>query len=183
MGQLCDGGASLQCRYHGLRFNGEGQCVFNPHGGGVIPKAAVVKSYFVVERYSAIWIWMGDPDSANDRKIPDMSFLDPQDWAVGTGKMDIDAPYELEIDNILDLSCNTRSVSLWRTITPSAIIKGSETACCSHSPVLAILTPTSIGASVSEGFSAIITAPRPDEFHCYFWTIRSSRNLRRPEHS
>src|SRR3546814_7655879 len=28
----------LQCPYHGLRFNSNGQCVFNPHGDGVVPK-------------------------------------------------------------------------------------------------------------------------------------------------
>src|SRR3546814_2064481 len=35
----------LQCPYHGLRFNSNGQCVFNPHGDGVVPKAAVTRTY------------------------------------------------------------------------------------------------------------------------------------------
>lgn len=104
MGTLCDNGAAVQCPYHGLRFDGSGTCVHNPHGDGKIPQAAKVRSYPVVERWSALWIWMGDPDRADASQIPDFGFNDPDDWAVGTGTMVVDAPYELEIDNILDLS-------------------------------------------------------------------------------
>lgn len=104
MGRLCDGGASVQCPYHGLRFDGSGACVHNPHGDGRIPQAAKVKSYPLVERWSALWIWMGDAQRADPALIPAFPFNDPGHWAVGTGAMVIDAPYELEIDNILDLS-------------------------------------------------------------------------------
>lgn len=104
MGQLCDGGAAVQCPYHGLRFDGSGACVHNPHGDGRIPQAAKVRSYPVVERHSALWIWMGDPARADAAAIPAFPFNDPEHWAVGTGSMSVEAPYELEIDNILDLS-------------------------------------------------------------------------------
>lgn len=104
MGTLCDGGASVQCPYHGLRFDGAGACVHNPHGDGRIPQAAKVRSYPVVERWSAVWIWMGEAQRADPDLIPAFEFNDPEHWAVGTGSMVVDAPYELEIDNILDLS-------------------------------------------------------------------------------
>lgn len=104
MGQLCDGGASVQCPYHGLRFDGSGACVHNPHGDGRIPQAAKLKSYPVVERWSALWIWLGDPARADAALIPDFPFNDPAHWAVGTGTLVVDAAYQLEIDNILDLS-------------------------------------------------------------------------------
>lgn len=104
MGKLCDGGTSLQCQYHGLRFDASGTCVHNPHGDGRIPQAARVRSFPVVERWSALWIWMGDPERADAASIPDYSFNDPEQWAVGVGRMTVDAPYELETDNILDLS-------------------------------------------------------------------------------
>jgi phenylpropionate dioxygenase-like ring-hydroxylating dioxygenase large terminal subunit len=95
-------GGAVQCPYHGLRFDGSGACVHNPHGPP--PKAARVRSFPVAERYSAIWIWMGDPEQADKAAIPDFDFLVPEHWYVGTGHMGIDGPYELEIDNILDLS-------------------------------------------------------------------------------
>lgn len=104
MGKLCDGGAAVQCPYHGLRFDAGGACVHNPHGDGRLPAAARVRRYPVVERFSAIWIWMGDAERADPALIPDFGFNDPEHWAVGTGSMVVEAPYELEIDNILDLS-------------------------------------------------------------------------------
>lgn len=104
MGKLCDGGSSIQCGYHGLRFGADGQCNHNPHGDGRIPIAATVKAYPVVERWSLLWIWMGDPDRADPTRIPAFPFLDTTNWYVGKAQMEIDANYVLESDNILDLS-------------------------------------------------------------------------------
>ena len=103
-GRLCEGGQALQCGYHGLRFDGSGQCVLNPHGDGRLPKTAVVRSYPVVERHSLLWIWMGDPQRADPGLITSFDCLDPQGWVVGTGYLNVRGPYELENDNILDLS-------------------------------------------------------------------------------
>ncbi|RJG04002.1 aromatic ring-hydroxylating dioxygenase subunit alpha [Noviherbaspirillum sedimenti] len=97
-------GDNVQCRYHGLEFNGRGQCVHNPHGDGAIPKAAVVRSFPVHERHSAIWIWMGDPALANPDLIPDFSFNDPEANFVGKRYLLAKANYLLETDNIMDLS-------------------------------------------------------------------------------
>lgn len=104
MGRLQDGGASIECPYHGLRFDAQGQCAHNPHGDGSIPKAAVVRRYPVVERHNLLWLWMGDPARADVAALPDFSFLDPAEYAVGSGHMVVAGHYELETDNILDLS-------------------------------------------------------------------------------
>lgn len=104
MGKLCDGGASLECPYHGLRFGSDGRCVLNPRGDGHIPERAVVRRYPLVERHGALWIWMGEPERADAATIPAFPFLDAEVSAVGTGHMVVDGPYELEVDNILDLS-------------------------------------------------------------------------------
>lgn len=104
MGRLCDDGAAIQCGYHGLRFGTDGKCNHNPHGDGRIPITAVVKTYPVVERWSLLWLWMGDPAKANPANIPAFPFLDTADWYVGKAQMEIDANYVLESDNILDLS-------------------------------------------------------------------------------
>lgn len=103
-GKLSDDGNSLECPYHGLRYGVDGACVHNPHGGGVIPHAAVVKTYPLVEHQSALWIWMGDSDRADPARIPQFEFLDSSAWAVAVDSMMIEANYELESDNILDLS-------------------------------------------------------------------------------
>jgi len=103
MGKVQESGA-LQCPYHGLQFGTDGRCVKNPHGDGSIPTGAVVRRFPLVERYSALWIWMGDAERADDSKIPAFPFNDPANWAVATNMMTVDAAYELESDNILDTS-------------------------------------------------------------------------------
>ena len=125
MGKLCDGGAAVQCPYHGLRFDSGGACVLNPHGDGRIPEAAKVRSYPVVERWSAIWIWMGDAALADAALIPDFSFNDPAHWAVGTGRMVVNAPYELEIDNIMDLS----HIEFMHPLFSSEAVRRAEVKC------------------------------------------------------
>ncbi len=99
------GGDRLQCPYHGLEFDGSGACVRNPHGTKNIPPRARVKSYPVVEKHKAIWIWMGGA-SADPAKIPDFGVLDnvPELHTTKRDSIVIKANYQLIIDNLLDLS-------------------------------------------------------------------------------
>jgi vanillate monooxygenase len=64
-------GNNIQCMYHGIVFNDEGQCVDMPAMPGA-PKSPnmCVKTYPVVERWHWIWIWMGDPEKADPSLIP-----------------------------------------------------------------------------------------------------------------
>lgn len=101
----CVKGNNIQCAYHGLEFDGNGKCVLNPHGKGNIPSQAKVKAYSVVERFSIIWIWMGDIDKADPDKIPDYSqSLDPEKRYIAKDYLHARANYQLETDNIMDLS-------------------------------------------------------------------------------
>ncbi|NPT61637.1 aromatic ring-hydroxylating dioxygenase subunit alpha [Paraburkholderia elongata] len=97
-------GDTVQCGYHGLCFDKTGACVKNPVDGAPIPKAAKVKSYPVIERFGGFWIWMGDPDLADESALPDYEFLvDPKRAAVH-GYMITKANYQLTIDNLTDLT-------------------------------------------------------------------------------
>ena len=96
-------GSSIRCRYHGLSFDGNGQCSSNPHGP--VTGGMRVKSYPVTERFRGIWIWMGDPAQADPAKLPDLSFLEETpETAFNCGYLYSKAHYELSIDNVLDLS-------------------------------------------------------------------------------
>jgi vanillate O-demethylase monooxygenase subunit len=95
-------GDAIQCGYHGLKFNGHGVCVHNPHGP--IPRAASVRSYPAAERYSFVWVWMGDAAEADEKLIPDFGFQDPAHWYVGKDYLYVKSGYLLEVDNIMDLS-------------------------------------------------------------------------------
>jgi phenylpropionate dioxygenase-like ring-hydroxylating dioxygenase large terminal subunit len=86
-------GDAIECRYHGLSFDGSGACVGNPHGAGVIPQAARVRTYPMHEAYGLVWIWMGDA-AADISALPDYPWLvDPSRYAVAKGTMKIDASY------------------------------------------------------------------------------------------
>ncbi|ODT91626.1 MAG: hypothetical protein ABS86_02335 [Sphingobium sp. SCN 64-10] len=91
------------CGYHGLAFGRDGQCVHNPHGP--VTSAMRVRSFPVIERHLAIWIWLGDPEMADPGLLPDLSFIDecpPSARILGT--MPTSCDYRLLSDNILDLS-------------------------------------------------------------------------------
>lgn len=98
-------GDAVECPYHGLRFDCTGKCVDNPHGDGVIPKAANVRTYPVEERYGLIWVWMGDPSKADTDQIADYSCLtDTAKFTSAHGYINLRANYQLVMDNLTDLS-------------------------------------------------------------------------------
>lgn len=102
MGKCTENG-SIQCGYHGLEFNRNGQCTHNPHGDGRIPRAAHVRSFPTVERDGIIWVWLGQAKS-EESLIPDFSVLKPSISYSARRHMHVKANYMLETDNILDLS-------------------------------------------------------------------------------
>jgi phenylpropionate dioxygenase-like ring-hydroxylating dioxygenase large terminal subunit len=95
----------VQCPYHGLEYDTTGACVLQPHGTKNIPPRARVKSYPVVEKHKAVWVWMGD-QPADEAKVPDFSILDnvPELHSTKRDGFTIKANVELIIDNLLDLS-------------------------------------------------------------------------------
>lgn len=98
-------GDIIRCGYHGLEFDGSGQCVRNPHGSGAIAPNAHIRSYPLVEKNGALWIWMGEAEAADPAKIPDFDFVsDRTGWSGLTGYLRMEANYQLVIDNLLDLT-------------------------------------------------------------------------------
>lgn len=93
----------VTCGYHGLAFNGKGACVGNPHGP--VTQSMKVRSFPVIERHQAVWIWMGDSEKGDPALIRDLSFIDETPEAARiAGYMPTAANYQLLSDNILDLS-------------------------------------------------------------------------------
>jgi phenylpropionate dioxygenase-like ring-hydroxylating dioxygenase large terminal subunit len=95
----------LQCGYHGMTFDAGGTCVSIP-GQEAIPAAACVRSYPVVEKQEIIWIWMGDPELADESKLlVDFPWLDDhENWPHYHGMYEIDCNYVLLVDNLMDLT-------------------------------------------------------------------------------
>ncbi len=96
-------GDSIRCMYHGLRFDGTGQCVEVP-GQDLLPPKACVQMRPVVERKRWIWVWMGEPGMADPAQIPDTFSLDSPAWRMKPGYKHFEAEFLLVTDNLLDFS-------------------------------------------------------------------------------
>jgi len=97
-------GDEIQCMYHGLTFSKEGRCVRVP-GTETIPPNTVVRQFPVVVRDDWVWVWLGDPDLADEDKIPQAFGLDNETYKGFPGShIDYEANYELVNDNLTDLA-------------------------------------------------------------------------------
>ncbi|MBA3896412.1 MAG: aromatic ring-hydroxylating dioxygenase subunit alpha [Sphingomonadaceae bacterium] len=99
-------GDIVQCGYHGMRFDATGRCVGIP-GQKIVPAKARVPVFPTVERYTFVWIWMGDPYKADPALVPDFHWMHHAEWAVAEGYHHVAANYRFLIDNLLDLSHET----------------------------------------------------------------------------
>ncbi|MDX3904658.1 MAG: aromatic ring-hydroxylating dioxygenase subunit alpha [Pigmentiphaga sp.] len=93
----------VQCAYHGLEFDRRGCCVYAP-GQEKLSANARVKAYVAVEKWQLVWLWMGDPERADESLIPDFSVTEQPGWAALGETLHLDCNYLLAIDNLLDLS-------------------------------------------------------------------------------
>lgn len=96
-------GDYLRCGYHGLKFDSTGTCVEIP-GQERIPPRAKVRAYPVIEKHSWVWVWMGDPERADEALIPPAVGLKDPGYVLRSGVIDYDAGYELINDNLCDFS-------------------------------------------------------------------------------
>ena len=119
-------GDVIRCMYHGLRFATGGRCVQVP-GTDAIPLQLTAQTFPVVEKWSWLWVWMGDPARADPALIPDAYGVDDPVWLMNAGSMDYEADYQLINDNLTDLnhldfvhetSLGPASGFVWRSVPP-----------------------------------------------------------------
>lgn len=96
-------GENLRCMYHGLMFDSGGKVIEIP-GQDMIPPQACVKPYAAADKHDWIWVWMGDPASADEKLIPPAVGLSDPDWILGHGQMDYAAEARLINDNLCDFT-------------------------------------------------------------------------------
>lgn len=97
-------GDAVQCGYHGFTFDPSGRCTFVP-GQDAIPRAAVVRTYPIVERDGVVWVFPGDQTLADPAQIPATPWI--AEWHAVTGYARIGARVVLLVDNLMDLSHET----------------------------------------------------------------------------
>lgn len=94
-------GDILVCGYHGMQFDTSGRCARMP-SMPIAPSNANVRSFPVVERAPLVWIWMGEPDLADEALVPDTCWLsDPARRSV-TGAFFMRSDYVAMHENLLD---------------------------------------------------------------------------------
>lgn len=95
-------GDTIQCGYHGMTFDGGGQCVRVP-GQSNLPKSAYVDAYPVEERHGIVWVWMGDPEIANPDEIFDLPEFSDPNWHAHQGDaLHIKSHYLNVAENLVD---------------------------------------------------------------------------------
>jgi phenylpropionate dioxygenase-like ring-hydroxylating dioxygenase large terminal subunit len=99
-------GDELECGYHGLVYNPQGQCTHAP-GQDKVPSKACVRAFPVVERYRLVWVWPGDPEKADPALLPDLHWADDEEWAGEHSLIEMACDYRLVLDNLMDLSHET----------------------------------------------------------------------------
>lgn len=96
-------GDAVRCGYHGLKFDGAGQCIEIP-GQANIPATARVRKYPLVVRNKWVFVWMGDVDKVDESLLPDNYSCDSPEWRNIPGYLHYDTNQMLICDNLLDFS-------------------------------------------------------------------------------
>lgn len=94
---------TITCGYHGLTFDCTGRCIGVPMQEQP-PRGIGVRSYAVVEKAPLVWIWGGDPASADPAALPHPEWLGSAEWDYYIGYLNPRGSYVHLHENLLDLS-------------------------------------------------------------------------------
>lgn len=94
-------GDTVVCGYHGMVYAPDGQGLSMPSLPNC-PRHAKVQVYPVVERAPLVWVWMGEPEMADPRLIPETPWLSDPQWATVQGHIRIQSNYVAMHENLLD---------------------------------------------------------------------------------
>ena len=99
---MADG--TIECPYHGLRFDGAGKCTHNPFTNAPHPQANM-RAFPVAERENFIWFWPGDPKLAEQTPLPDYNYMKQTPNHRFVFMMENQqSNFQLGFDNLMDLS-------------------------------------------------------------------------------
>jgi phenylpropionate dioxygenase-like ring-hydroxylating dioxygenase large terminal subunit len=96
-------GDTLVCGYHGFRYDTRGDCIEVPSQLRC-PQGIGVRNFATAERGPLIWIWMGDPQCADEARLPHQPWLSAADWSRSQGYFALSASYVTLHENLMDLT-------------------------------------------------------------------------------
>lgn len=100
-------GDNIRCRYHGLMLDADGCAVEMPLRNDRVNRSLCVRTYPVVERYSFVWVWIGDAAKADPALLPDYWMCEDEGWVFDGDTYHVRCNYELLVDNLMDLTHET----------------------------------------------------------------------------
>ncbi|MEM1112752.1 MAG: aromatic ring-hydroxylating dioxygenase subunit alpha [Pseudomonadota bacterium] len=95
-------GDNLVCGYHGIRYNPEGEVVKIPCQTQCPNRK--LRKYPVVEIGPFVFIWMGEPDLADESKLPHLPFLTDPEFRTMLGVNELKGNYLFMQENLNDLT-------------------------------------------------------------------------------
>lgn len=100
-GVLVDDG--VRCGLCGFVYDADGQCLRVPTQSRV-PFGASVASYPTQESDGLVWVWFGEPGRARLHRVPELPWLESNDWATVGGHSDVKAGFLLLHENFADVT-------------------------------------------------------------------------------
>jgi vanillate O-demethylase monooxygenase subunit len=96
-------GDEIQCRYHGFQFDSSGRCTKIP-SERTLPSAIRAEPITTVEALGFVWVWPGDPAKADRNLLLTFPWLDEPGFVSYHVGLVVEAPLQLIIDNLMDLT-------------------------------------------------------------------------------
>jgi vanillate O-demethylase monooxygenase subunit len=96
-------GDEIQCRYHGFQFDSSGRCTKIP-SEKTIPTAIHAEPIVVREALGFVWVWGGESSKADPNLLVSFPWLDKPGFASYHAAMVVEAPLQLIVDNLMDLT-------------------------------------------------------------------------------
>ncbi|MEM1144335.1 MAG: aromatic ring-hydroxylating dioxygenase subunit alpha [Pseudomonadota bacterium] len=95
-------GDNIVCGYHGIRYNAAGEVVRVPCQTRCPSKK--LHKYPLREMGPFVFIWMGEPEAADDSKLPDLPFLSDPNYRTFHGAVELKGNYLFMHENLNDLT-------------------------------------------------------------------------------
>lgn len=93
----------IRCNYHGIKYNHKGEITDVPCQTKCPNQS--IRSYPAKEIGPLVWVWMGDPEKANEDDIPELDVHDMDKWThVVSDYNYVESSYILMHENLCDLS-------------------------------------------------------------------------------
>ncbi|MEM7340593.1 MAG: aromatic ring-hydroxylating dioxygenase subunit alpha [Actinomycetota bacterium] len=124
-------GNSLQCPFHGWRFDATGACVQIPSQPAdlAIPRSACVDAFPIAEQQGAVWVWPSTTH-APDEPAPHIPILDRTNTLLTSPSEVLDAEFVNVVENAFDESnlyfLHTSTIGVSTPLVPRQLVSVSD---------------------------------------------------------